>query len=165
MQPASWLSHPASANQPSPEQLQALLTRAQALQRGALQHQQPLLGKRLGLMCSIPDSQEAQSFHRAAQELGAHVALIPASLDQGGTARQQAGIGRLLGRLYDAVECQGTSPDTVCQLAATANIPMYAGLACSEHPIVGLAAKLDAPASLADRQRWLIQAALLVSLV
>ena len=125
-----------------------------------------LLGKRLGLMCADAAGPDAQLFQQAAKELGAHVALIPVPAEPPAEQAQQlAGIGRLLGRLYDAVDCQGLGPNAVEQLAAAGNIPMYAGLACREHRIFGLAQQWDAAEPLMDRWRWLVQAALLVTLV
>lgn len=166
MYPVSWLCQTASANPPSQEEQQALLARARLLQQGTEARRPMLLGKRLGLMCADAAGPDAQRFLQAAQELGAHVALIPAPAGPPAEQAQQlAGIGCLLGRLYDAVDCQGLGPAAVERLAAAGNIPMYAGLACREHRIFGLAQQWDVTAPLRDRWRWLVQAALLATLV
>lgn len=166
MSSASWLCHPASAKRPSPSQLQAVLGRARALSRPAGRQPPPLLGRQLGLMSVQPEGPDALLFQRAAQELGAHVALIAAPAEPRDVdSRQLAGIGRLLGRLYDAVEYQGPSHETACHLATAGNIPVYAGLATREHPIFELTTDWGGAAPLHDRRRWLTQAALLASLL
>ena len=164
MSPAPWLCHPAQAT--SQEELQALLARAKALQRESSQHSRPLLGKRLGLMSAAPESEDAHLFRQAAHELGAHVALIPAPTEHlEGQADPLPGVGRLLGRLYDAVECQGLSDDMVRALADVARIPIYAGLAGHGHAIFKLAQGWKTPAPLIYRRRWLVQAALLTAMI
>lgn len=171
MYPASWPSPLASAVHPSDEALQALLQRAQALMPGAGQQQQqeqqqPLVGKRLGLMSAHPEGEDARLFEQAARELGAHVALItPPTEAHDGDAQRLVDIGRLLGRLYDGVECQGMSPDTVSCLAQAGNLPMHCGLAGREHWLFAVAQGWRIPAVLADRRRWLIQAVLLATLI
>ena len=164
MSPASRPCHPAPATHPSEEE-QALLARAKALRRDSSQQHRPLLGKRLGLMSAAPESEDAHLFRQAAQELGAHVALIPApTAHLEGQADPLPGVGRLLGRLYDAVECQGLSDAVVRDLAAVARIPMYAGLAGREHTVFQLARAWRPPSPLIHRRRWLIQATLLATL-
>ena len=165
MHPASWLCQPAAASPPSQQELQAVLTRAEQLRGRSSQMTSALPGKSLGLLCTEPDSEDARLFLQAARGLGAYVALVPSQVGapQFG-AVQLARMGRLLGRLYDAVECQGMDLGAVRELGAAANVPVYAGLASPRHPIAGLADRLDSAAPLLDRRRWLIQAALLVTL-
>ncbi|MBW8846586.1 MAG: ornithine carbamoyltransferase [Burkholderiales bacterium] len=164
MSPASRPRPPAPASHRTEEE-QALLARAKALQRDAAQLPKPLLGKRLGLMSAAPDSEDAQLFRQAAQELGAHVALIPAATEPlEGDADPLPGVGRLLGRLYDAVECQGLSEAVVNDLAAVARIPIYAGLAGHGHAIFRLARAWQTSAPLIQRRHWLVQATLLATL-
>jgi ornithine carbamoyltransferase len=164
MHAASWLSHLASADRPSEDVLQALLQRAQELQQGTSRHRHLLHGKRLGLMSNTPDDEDAQLFKQAALELAAHVSILPAPVvNRGVQFPQLADIGRVLGRLYDAVECQGVAADTVNGMAQANNIPMLAGLAGREHWVAELAQRWRTPAPLQERRRWLIQAVLLAS--
>jgi ornithine carbamoyltransferase len=165
MYPASWLSRLTSADRPSAEHLHALLERAQTLRQSS-QHHHALTGKRLGLMSTRPEDEDAQLFEQAARDLGAHVALIPAPAEQseGDDGQRLADIGRLLGQLYDTVECQGVSAETVKRLAEAGNLPMHHGLAGREHWIYQMAQGWPVSAPLADRRRWLIQAALLATL-
>ncbi|MFN3860608.1 MAG: ornithine carbamoyltransferase [Roseateles sp.] len=165
MYPDSWLSRLTSHESPPAEDAQALLRRAQALQQEASPACRPLAGKRLGLMSAHPEDEDGRLFEQAACELGAHVARIaaPAEASDGDTQRL-ADIGRLLGRLYDTVECQGMGAATVQRLAQAGNLPVLPGLASREHWLFQLAQGWPAPAPLADRRRWLVQAALLAAL-
>ncbi|MET0519085.1 MAG: hypothetical protein ABW005_09645 [Burkholderiaceae bacterium] len=162
-------SEPSSSGAPfgrfSSQDEQALLQQAASLRVAAQRRERrrPLQGRCLGLMGS-GDEQALQVFRQAALELGAHVATLSAQLDEHSSPEQIAAIGRMLGRLYDAVECQGMSPALVSQLAAATSVPVYAGLASGEHRLAGLAADWPLAVPLDDKRRWLIQAALLSSL-
>ncbi len=150
-----------------PNDVSAVLAHAQALQRAALAGRiQPMLrGKNLGLLCTADDDAgDAALFRRAATELGAHVAHIRASLSDLSTAQEILHTARLLGRLYDAVECQGLSTALVQQLAQAVDMPVYEGIASASHPTAQLAAQLDAVSSSPDRRRFVLQAVLLSTL-
>jgi len=165
MYPASWPSRLTSAAPPATDELQALLQRANALTLVAAEHRQLLQGRRLGLMSIHPEGEDAQLFEQAARGLGAHVSLIPTPTEQrDANAGQLADIGRMLGRLYDTVECQGLSPEIVKRLAEAGNLPMYSGLSGREHWIFQVAEDWRVSAALAERRRWLIQAVLLATL-
>lgn len=164
MYPVSWLSRLTSGDRPSAEHVQALLQRAQALQQLPPQPP-PLQGRRLGLMSAHPEDEDGRLFEQAARELGAHVALIAAPGDtRDGDGQRLVEIGRLLGQLYDTVECQGLQAETVQRLAQAGNLPVLPGLAGREHWLYALARSWATPAPLTDRRRWLIQAALLAAL-
>ncbi|MFG6441177.1 ornithine carbamoyltransferase [Roseateles sp. LKC17W] len=143
---------------------QSLLQRAGDLQRLPLRFEQVLQGRRLGLMSVTPDGEDAQLFLRAARGLGAYVALI-APPEPGDGAQQLDDIGRLLGRLYEAVECQGLGAAVVDQLAAAGNLPVFDGLAGASHGLAKLAGDWVDPAPLAQRRCWLVQAMLLATLL
>jgi ornithine carbamoyltransferase len=149
----------------SPREFHATLTRARSLLRAAKAGQtQPLLrGRNLGLLCE-GDEAEADLFCRAAAELGAHVAHIRPHLDDSSTPPDVEHTAHLLGRLYDAVECQGMTPALVQQLQAGAGVPVYDGIAASRHPSAGLAKQLAEEAGEADSRRFIVQAVLLDSL-
>jgi ornithine carbamoyltransferase len=150
---------------PSDEVQQALLERARALQHGVAHHAHLLTGKRLGLISDKPQGEDAQLFKRAAQELGAHVSLIPLPvLHREGRFPQLDDIGRMLGLLYDAVECQGLNPESVRRMAVAGDIPMFSGLTKDDHWLPKLATTWYVAASISDRRRWLIQAFLLAIL-
>jgi len=42
--------------------------------------------------------------------------------------------GRLLGRLYDAIDCAGLTPGTVQAIEQSAGVPVFRGLGLEDHP-------------------------------
>lgn len=152
----------------TPHDVAALLAAAHALQQAAQQGAvQPLLrGKKFGLLCEAYGSgnDDAALFCRAAVELGAHVAHIRPSLWQHSAVQELHESARLLARLYDAVECQGMPAAAVQGLRVHADVPVYDGLASSQHPSSRVAELLDDVASPLDRRRFVVQAVLLSSL-
>lgn len=146
---------------------QALLDSACRLQRaaqaGALQ---PLLrGKKLGLLRANEETSDAQGFCAAAVELGAHVAVIRSAFTPQSQPNEVLDTARLLGRLYDAVECQGLAALLVQQLAGAASIPVYDGLATASHVSAELALLLAGDEPLAHKQRYVVQAVLLSTII
>lgn len=144
----------------------ALLVHARALKAAAQSGTiQPLLrGKKLGLLCAAPGHPDAALFSHAAQELGAHVAHICPRLDQHSPRDEVQHTARMLGRLYDAVECQGVPPELVRQMAQDAGVPVYEGIATAQHPHAHLAEKLGNGTPSADDRRYVVQAMLLCTL-
>jgi len=146
----------------SPRELDALLASARTLKQAAETGLvQPLLrGKNLGLLSEMQDSVDATMFQRAATELGAHVAQIRPSLSSLSTPQDVRHTARMLGRLYDAVECQGLSTELVEQLDREAGVPVYDSLAGTVHGKAELVEQLDGSATVADKRRYLLQALL-----
>ncbi len=146
---------------------QALLDAARRLQHAARTGApQPLLrGKKLGLLCGAGDEDEALLFHHAANELGAHVAHIRSAFTPDSTTTEVRDTARMLGRLYDAVECQGLPPSQVQQLGGAAGIPVFDGLASQAHASAELAAMLDGDEAPAEKRRRVLQAVLLATVV
>lgn len=94
---------------------------------------QPLRGKNLALLSDVPVNGAPTRLHRAAVELGAHVAhLRPADSHLAGDAA--TGTARLLGRLYDAIDCDAMTPALVQQVDRDAGVPVYNGLGSDDHP-------------------------------
>jgi ornithine carbamoyltransferase len=151
----------------SPGDEKSLLSQARSLQRAAAAGRvQPLLrGKNLGLLCADDTQPQALLFRQAASELGAHVAHIGMSLDEASGAQEVAHTARVLGRLYDAVECQGMASALVQQMADVAGIAVYDGLASDEQRITRLAAQLDGGDAAGDNRRFVLQALLLHTIV
>lgn len=125
---------------------------------------QLLRGRQLALMSSDAQGPAATLFVQAASELGANVSIVRPELDRHSSDADVAATARLLGRLYDAVECQGLADALVARLAQAAAIPVFAGLAGPAHPSVALVAQMPGEASVEDKRRLLIQAALAHSL-
>ena len=151
----------------SPHDEGAVLLSARAFQQAAQAGTtQPLLrGKKLALLCEAADDGDAVLFRSAAVELGAHVAHIRPSLSELSTPQEIQSNARVLGRLYDAVECQGMTPDLVLQVRTDAGVPVYDGLASPRHPTARLADRLDGDAAHADKRRFVLQAVLLSTIV
>jgi len=144
----------------------SVLTTARDLHRSAPDRGMPplLAGKHLCVLGAMTDGRDAVAFRDAARELGAQVtALHPGQLALR-TPAEVARCARLLGRLYDAVECQGVAPDLVRDLREAADIPVYGGLATDGHVTAVLADDLDIDAPTALRRRRVLQAMLVVSL-
>ena len=71
---------------------------------------------------------------------------------------------RVLGRLYDGIECQGLAPELVRQLGRDAGVPVFDGLAAAHHPTAHLAQRLAGTGSLAKKRQLIVQAVLLSTL-
>ncbi|MET0211069.1 MAG: ornithine carbamoyltransferase [Burkholderiaceae bacterium] len=155
----------------SPAEVAALLGRARALLGAAGAVASPtanragpgLRGKYLALLCDVDDADSAVAFREAALALGARVATIRPKLSPASPADEVRHTARVLGRLYDAVECQGMSATLVRAIARDAGIPVYDGLASPDHPIAALAPLLGLGVSSAEQRRLLLQATLLAS--
>ncbi|MEO7056414.1 MAG: ornithine carbamoyltransferase [Caldimonas sp.] len=120
-----------------------------------------LRGKNFGLLCASVDGDEAAAFCSAAIGLGAHVAHIVPSLTDASTHEVLVDTARMLGRLYDGIECVGETPAFVRRLAEAAGVPVYGGLASPDHPTAGLAARLGGCVTPAQSRRYVIQSVLL----
>jgi len=157
---------PAPASLP-PSDEKALLDQARSLQRAAAAGRvQPLLrDKNLGLLCADDTQAHALLFRQAASELGAHVAHIGTSQYEHSATQEVAHTARMLGRLYDAVECQGLDSALVRQMAEVAGIAVYDGLACNDQLISRLAGQLGNEAAPGDNRRFVLQALLLQTIV
>jgi ornithine carbamoyltransferase len=121
----------------------------------------PLQGKFLGLMCASEDSEEARRFRRAATELGARVAWIRPSQSTTNTPEQTLATARVLGKLYDAIECQGVDAALVQQIRGCAGVPVFDGLAVPAPTAAALAHALGDTVHSEDERRQLVQAGLL----
>ena len=146
-----------------PGDVSLLLDHARAVQlaAGAGDLRASLRGKKFGLMCKADEDRDAALFRRAAVELGACVAQLHPSLTELSTPQEVRHTARMLGRLYDAVECQGMAPDLVHRLGIDAGVPVYDGIACQHHPTAKLCALLDGDSSALEKRRFVLQAVLL----
>lgn len=128
-----------------------------------LQRQRLLRGKNVALICASPDAPDAQLFQRAAAELGAHVSHLRPDLPELGSPAFRH-TAQMLGRLYQAVECEGVEAGLVAELGRAAGIPVYDALAGRRHPLAVLADALDVGDE-EERKRRLIVQAVLVSTI
>jgi ornithine carbamoyltransferase len=147
---------------------EAVLASARLLQQaepGASTHGL-LRGKNLGLVCESEEDADAILFRNAASALGASVSHIRSDLSvPGGAAGAElVRTARILGRLYDGIECQGLAATIVRQLRRDAGVPVFEGLACTGHPTALLAQRLAGPGSAATKRQLILQAVLLFEL-
>lgn len=159
----------------APRDVAFVLDNARALQRAAQAGDLRTLlrGRKFGLMCEMDQDSDIDSnstsnsnsdaalFRRAAVELGAHVAHIRPSLTELSTPQEVQHTARMLGRLYDAVECQGVAADLVHQLGIDAGVPVYDAVASQRHPTAKLDGLLSGDSPAPDRRRFVLQAVLL----
>jgi ornithine carbamoyltransferase len=152
----------ASLDRLSPADEDILLANIRVLQRAeeARQKGSLLRGKNIGLMCESEDAEEALLFRGAAADLGANVAHIRPSLSELSAPQVLRHTARLLGRLYDAVECQGLSAELVRLVASEASVPVYDGIACAHHLSTRLTRLLGDAGSAADMRRLVLQSVL-----
>lgn len=122
-----------------------------------------LRGRHLALLCERDDDEDARLFSRAATSLGARVTQVRPSLSQLDTAGDEAltTTARILGRLYDGIECHGLKPGSVRRLARAAGVPVFDGLASSRHATAPLAQLLDGAESVEGKRLLIVQAVLL----
>jgi ornithine carbamoyltransferase len=101
----------------------------------------PLRGKNLALLSVTPPGGETSALHRAALELGARVAEVRfAEPTRSASARDDIrALARMLGRMYDAIDCGALAPATVRQIERAAGVPVYEGLGLDSHPAQALA--------------------------
>lgn len=151
---------------PSPLDSDSLLASARDLQRaGGAPTAALLRGRHLGLVCEPEDSEEARLFLRAANGLGGRVTHIRPSALQLDASGDEAlkHTARILGRLYDGIECQGLEPSLVSRLGRDAGVLVFDGLASPRHAIARLAQRLDGAEPLESKRLLIVQAALLLA--
>ena len=142
-----------------------LLTTARALgcAEAAGHRDQSLRGKNIALLVQGPGP-AADQFILAVEQLGAQASRVGADMLAANEEHELQRVARVLDRLYDAVECQGMPPDRVRQLSDLATMPVFDGVACDDHPTARLAEQLD-DCNRADARRWILQAALLLTML
>lgn len=143
-----------------------LLANMQLLERFATtgKTQTLLSGKNLGLVGESLESEDAHCFCRAAADLGARVACIRPELSDASSTTVVAQTARMLGRLYDGIECLGLEPNVVKRLRAAATVPVYGGIASPAHATARLAGQLGPQWSHEESRRRVIQTILLSTL-
>ena len=156
----------ASLEQLSPPVLDILLGNARLLQApGAPSRAKPLLrGKKLALLCDSEEGADAHLFRDAASDLGAHVSHIRPRFSDVRGPHDVEQTARLLGRLYDGIECQGLAPTLVEVVKREAGVPVYDGLASTNHPTVRLACLLSDDGA-KDVRQLVVQTCLVSTLI
>ena len=160
------LTHVPSANleRLSANDADVLLGNARLLQRAAEPRQTLLRGKKLALLCESEEGADAVLFLAAASELGAHVSHVRPGLSDPRPPNDLRHTARMLGRLYDGIECQGLDHDLVELVGREAGVPVYDGLASERHPTARLAALLDVREAPGKLRQLVLQTVLLSTL-
>lgn len=115
---------------------QSLLGTARALHRAAQEGLGPLLlkGRHFGVAAEQPGRLGPAA--EAARHLGARLSPIriePGLLDHGAPD-----VARMLARLYDAVAVEDLAPERAAALQQTLGLPVFSGLAATDHPLRAL---------------------------
>lgn len=125
------LNAPNSLNE---QQVGALLCVADRLDgHGAGAPQMLLRGKNIALVCGQSDPEDASVFERAATGLGARVARIRSGDTGLAPGAELIATAKMLGRLYEAVECQGVDDQVVAQLEQHAGTVVYNAIGSPRH--------------------------------
>ncbi|MBN1432647.1 MAG: ornithine carbamoyltransferase [Methanomicrobiaceae archaeon] len=98
-----------------------------------------LKGKQIALIFEKASTRTRCSFEVAAREQGAGVTYLGPDGSQIGYKESIKDTGRVLGRLYDAIEYRGFSQENVETLAKYSGVPVYNGLTDEFHPTQVLA--------------------------
>ncbi|MEO8921769.1 MAG: ornithine carbamoyltransferase [Caldimonas sp.] len=149
----------------SPREVDFVLGNARMLRKAGGEFAHRLLrGKNLGLLCESADGVDATRFRRAAVELGARVAHIRPDFSEASAPEVLQQTARMLGRLYDAIECQGLPSSLVQKIEQEAGVPVFDGVACANHATARLATMLGSEVS-PDEGRQAVLQAVLVGLI
>ena len=149
----------------SGEEEGAILANARLLRDAARagQAHSLLRDKFIGLLAQDNDDEEAELFKSAALALGARVAHIRPSLTERSDPRVVRETARMLGRLYDAIECHGQPPALVARLREEAAVPVFEELSSPTRLTGALAERLGAGTGI-DGRRFVVQVVLLSTL-
>jgi len=102
--------------------------------------EQPKLnGRNIALVFEKTSTRTRSAFEVASYDQGAQVTYLDPSSSQMGHKESAADTGRVLGRMYDAIEYRGKAQAVIEELAAFAGVPVYNGLTDEWHPTQMLA--------------------------
>ncbi len=93
-----------------------------------------LTGKNIALIFEKDSTRTRSGFEVAAHDQGAHVTYMGPGGSHIGQSETVRDTGRVLGRMFDAIEFRGFAQADVETLAANAGVPVYNGLTDSAHP-------------------------------
>lgn len=108
-------------------------------QRRSGSEAQLLSGKNIALIFEKTSTRTRISFEVAMHDQGGHVTVLDPSTSQIGHKESPADTARVLSRIFDGIEYRGAQQDTVEELAAYADVPVYNGLTEQWHPTQMLA--------------------------
>ncbi|MGA0610759.1 hypothetical protein [Caldimonas sp. KR1-144] len=125
-----------SADRLSARDLACLLRTAQQLRAERLDGSAhaALAGRHIALI-GAPAGADTQAFVQAAAELGVRVAQIDAESLRNAPSQRVPELARMLGRLYQGVDCRGLPAERIEQIEAHAGVPVLNGVADPAHPL------------------------------
>ncbi len=125
----------------TPDELRYLLGLSSALKSAKANgtEERHLTGKSVALLFEKTSTRTRAAFEVAAYDQGAHVTYFDPSGSQMGHKESIADTGRVLGRMYDAIQYRGERQVDIEELARTAGVPVYNGLTDEWHPTQMLA--------------------------
>jgi ornithine carbamoyltransferase len=142
----------------------AILSMALLVQRGCVAKKGlSLKGRRIGLLCE-GSSESARLVREAAEGLGAQVVCIGQMWRVVPDLEDLHRTAEAIGRMYDAVDCEGMPPELLDAFHHHCGIPVFDGLGSNRHPIANLADLLDGSSTESDRHRFIVQGSLLQAL-
>jgi ornithine carbamoyltransferase len=149
----------------SGEKESAMLANARLLRdaTGAGQAHMLLRDKFIGLLAEDDADEKAELFKSAALALGARVAHIQPNLTERSDPRVLRETAHMLGRLYDAIECQGQPSALVARLREATAVPVFEELSSPTPLTDGLAERLGVGSGLEGR-RFVVQVVLISTL-
>jgi ornithine carbamoyltransferase len=118
--------------------LVALAAELKAAKRAGAEVQR-LRGKNIALIFEKASTRTRCAFEVAAADQGASTTYIDPASSHIGQKESAKDTGRVLGRMYDAIEFRGDAHATVEELAAHAGVPVLNGLTDDWHPTQMLA--------------------------
>ncbi len=98
-----------------------------------------MLGKSVALIFEKTSTRTRCAFEVATHDQGGHVTYLDPTSSQLGHKESAADTGRVLSRMYDAIEFRGKAQATVEELAEFSDVPVYNGLTDEWHPTQMLA--------------------------
>ena len=125
----------------SPEEIMYLLKLSSELKKMKKEGKEThvLKNKNIALLFEKDSTRTRCSFEVAAYDLGMHVTYLGPTGSQMGKKESIKDTARVLGRMFDGIEFRGFKHETVEELAAYANVPVWNGLTDRHHPTQVLA--------------------------
>lgn len=119
-------------------QLIELAAQLKAAKRAGTERRR-LSGRHIALVFEKTSTRTRCAFEVAAADQGAATTYLDPSGSQLGHKESARDTGRVLGRMFDAIQYRGAAQRTVEELAAHAGVPVYNGLTDDWHPTQMLA--------------------------
>lgn len=125
----------------SPEEVMYLLNLSSELKKMKKEGKETyvLKNKNIALLFEKDSTRTRCSFEVAAYDLGMHVTYLGPTGSQMGKKESIKDTARVLGGMFDGIEFRGFKHETVEELAAYANVPVWNGLTDRYHPTQVLA--------------------------